>query len=452
MTCIAMPKIKASKLLIVAISVVILAIVAWMFFKPKQQQPQYITETVSRGDLENTVLATGTLDATRLISVGAQVSGQVKKMYVQLGDEVKQGQLIAQIDSTTQENSLKTADANITNLEAQRLQQVANLNEKQLEFRRQQQMFAQDATSKAELESAEAAYKTAQAQIKAINAQIESAKVTRSTAQTNIGYTRIVAPTDGTVVAIVTEEGQTVNANQSAPTIVKIAKLQNMTIKAQVSEADIMKVEKGQEVYFTTLGDDKKRYATLRQIEPAPDSISSESNNSSTSSSSNTNNAIYYNALFDVPNEDGKLRIDMTAQVYIVLASVKNALLVPSSALSSRSAGMQNRSGQHKKASAPETDEKADSSTPKLERLNLTAEQKQAVQSGKANLSVVRVLQADGTSQPKQILVGINNRVNAQVIAGLKQGDQVIIADSNDKVAANASKNNRPRGPGPMGI
>jgi macrolide-specific efflux system membrane fusion protein len=83
------------------------------FFKPKQQQPQYIIKTVSRGDLENTVLATGTLDATRLISVGAQVSGQVKKMYVQLGDEVKQGQLIAQIDSTTQENSLKTADANI---------------------------------------------------------------------------------------------------------------------------------------------------------------------------------------------------------------------------------------------------------------------------------------------------------------------------------------------------
>ena len=338
-----MPKIKASKMIIAVVCVAIIAALAWTFLKPKQQQPQYITETVSRGDLENTVLATGTLDATRLISVGAQVSGQVKKMYVQLGDEVKQGQLIAQIDSTTQENSLKTADANIKNLEAQRLQQKANLNEKQLEYRRQQQMYAQDATSKAELESAEAAYKTALAQIKALDAQIESAKVTRSTAQTNIGYTRIVAPTDGTVVAIVTEEGQTVNANQSAPTIVKIAKLQNMTIKAQVSEADIMKVEKGQQVYFTTLGDDKKRYATLRQIEPAPDSISSESSNSSSSSSSTSSSAIYYNALFDVPNEDGKLRIDMTAQVYIVLDSVKNALLVPSSALSSRPAGAQNR-------------------------------------------------------------------------------------------------------------
>ncbi|MBK0065157.1 MULTISPECIES: MacA family efflux pump subunit [unclassified Acinetobacter] len=443
-----MPKIKASKMIIAVVCVAIIAALAWVFLKPKQQQPQYITETVSRGDLENTVLATGTLDATRLISVGAQVSGQVKKMYVQLGDEVKQGQLIAQIDSTTQENSLKTADANIKNLEAQRLQQEANLNEKQLEFRRQQQMYAQDATSKAELESAEAAYKTAQAQIKALDAQIESGKVTRSTAQTNIGYTQIVAPTDGTVVAIVTEEGQTVNANQSAPTIVKIAKLQNMTIKAQVSEADIMKVEKGQQVYFTTLGDDKKRYATLRQIEPAPDSIATESSSSSSSSSTSSSSAIYYNALFDVPNEDGKLRIDMTAQVYIVLDSVNNALLVPSSALSSRPASAQNRT-QTAGASTPSAEHKRDKdkNTPRLERLNLSAAQKQAVEDGKASLSVVRVLQADGSAQPKQVLIGINNRVNAQVIAGLKEGDQVIIADSSDTSAASANSGNRRRGP-----
>lgn len=141
-----------------------------------------------------------------------------------------------------------------------------------------------------------------------------------------------------------TEEGQTVNANQSAPTIVKIAKLQNMTIKAQVSEADIMKVEKGQQVYFTTLGDETKRYATLRQIEPAPDSISSESNSTT---SSTTSSAVYYNALFDVPNTDGKLRIDMTAQVYIVLNSAKNALLVPSSALSSKQfSGQRKQQGQ----------------------------------------------------------------------------------------------------------
>src|SRR3990167_2026492 len=394
-----MQKIKAVKMVIAVLCVAVLAYVAWTYFKPKQEQPQYISESVTRGDLENTVLATGTLDATKLVSVGAQVSGQVQKMYVQLGDEVKQGQLIAQIDSTTQENSFKTAEANI--------------KEAQLAYKRQQQMYAQDATSKAELESAEASYKTAQAQIKAIDAQIESAKVTKSTAQTNIGYTRIVAPTDGTVVAIVTEEGQTVNANQSAPTIVKIAKLQNMTIKAQVSEADIMKVEKGQQVYFTTLGDDSKRYASLRQVEPAPDSITDES-----TTSTSTSTAIYYNALFDVPNHDGKLRIDMTAQVYIVIDSAKNALLVPSSAISNRPANAKRNSGSNTQA-ASSTQTKSDSDRPqgpRLERLNLNAAQQQLVKEGKATLSVVRVLQADGSAQPKQILVGINNRVNAQVL------------------------------------
>jgi macrolide-specific efflux system membrane fusion protein len=444
-----MPKIKFFKMMIALLCIALLAFLAWNYFKPKQEQPQYITEMVSRGDLENTVLATGTLDATKLISVGAQVSGQVQKMYVQLGDEVKQGQLIAQIDSTTQENSLKTAEANIKNLEAQRLQQEANLNEAQLAYKRQQQMFAQDATSKAELESAEATFKTAIAQVKAIDAQIESAKVTKSTAQTNIGYTRIVAPTDGTVVAIVTEEGQTVNANQSTPTIVKIAKLQNMTIKAQVSEADIMKVEKGQQVYFTTLGDDSKRYASLRQIEPAPDSISDES--STTSSSSNT--AVYYNALFDVPNQDGKLRIDMTAQVYIVLDAAENALLVPSTAISNRPAKTkQNTTAQAAASSADNKSDAAPTQAPKLERLKLNAAQQQLLKDGKASLSVVRVLQADGSAQPKQVLIGINNRVHAQVLAGLKEGDQVVIADSSETSAASANSGNRRRNGPPMGM
>lgn len=437
-------------MIIAVLCIAVVAYVAWTYFKPKQEQPQYITESVSRGDLENTVLATGTLDATKLVSVGAQVSGQVQKMYVQLGDEVKQGQLIAQIDSTTQENSFKTAEANIKNLEAQRLQQEANLNEMQLAYKRQQQMYAQDATSKAELESAEASYKTAQAQIKAIDAQIESAKVTKSTAQTNIGYTRIVAPTDGTVVAIVTEEGQTVNANQSTPTIVKIAKLQNMTIKAQVSEADIMKVQKGQAVYFTTLGDDSKRYASLRQVEPAPDSITDDD----TSTSTSTSTAIYYNALFDVPNHDGKLRIDMTAQVYIVLDSAKNALLVPSSALSTRTTNA-NRSSNSNTEAASSAQNKSDADhpqAPRLERLKLNAAQQQLVKDGKATVSVVRVLQADGSAQPKQVLVGINNRVNAQVIAGLKEGDQVVIADSSDTAAATANSSNRRRNGPPMGM
>ena len=422
----------------IAIGVAIIAAVAWFFFKPKVQAPQYISAEVSRGDIEDSVLATGVLEATKMVSVGAQVSGQVKKMYVQLGDQVKQGQLIAQIDSIRQENELKTAKANIQNQQAQLAVQQANLAKVEAEYKRQQAMFSQDATSRAELETALANFKTAQAQIAAINAQIEQSRLTLATAQENLGYTSIIAPMDGTVVAIVTEEGQTVNANQTAPTIVKLAKLDTMTIKAQISEADVMKVEKGQTVYFTTLGNsDKKHYAQLRQVEPAPNSINTETTNTSSSSST----AVYYNALFDVPNEDGKLRIDMTAQVYIVLAEAKNVLTIPAAAIQTKRSNKK-ENGNNSVA----TDKSKNADTQKAQhpkRLDLTEAEKALIAQGKASTGMVRVLQADGTAQPQPVLIGLNNRVTAQVLKGLKQGDQVVIADASDSSNESAKRSNQ---------
>lgn len=423
----------------IAIGVAIIATVAWFFFKPKDQAPQYISAEVSKGDIENSVLATGVLEATKMVSVGAQVSGQVKKMYVQLGDQVKQGQLIAQIDSIRQENELKTAKASIQNQQAQLAVQQANLAKVEAEYKRQQAMFSQDATSRAELETALANFKTAQAQIAAINAQIEQSHLTLATAQENLGYTRIVAPMDGTVVAIVTEEGQTVNANQTAPTIVKLAKLDTMTIKAQISEADVMKVEKGQTVYFTTLGNsDKKHYAQLRQVEPAPNSINTETTNTSSSSSST---AVYYNALFDVPNEDGKLRIDMTAQVYIVLAEAKNVLTIPAAAIQSKRSNKKDNSTNSTAADQAKTTDTQKMQQPK--RLDLTADEKTLIAQGKASTGIVRILQADGTAQPQPVLIGLNNRVTAQVLRGLKQGDQVVIADATDSSNESAKRSNQ---------
>ena len=422
----------------IAIGVAIIAAVAWFFFKPKDQAPQYISAEVSKGDIEDSVLATGVLEATKMVSVGAQVSGQVKKMYVQLGDQVKQGQLIAQIDSIRQENELKTAKANIQNQQAQLAVQQANLAKVEAEYKRQQAMFSQDATSRAELETALANFKTAQAQIAAINAQIEQSRLTLATAQENLGYTSIIAPMDGTVVAIVTEEGQTVNANQTAPTIVKLAKLDTMTIKAQISEADVMKVEKGQTVYFTTLGNsDKKHYAQLRQVEPAPNSINTETTNSSSSSST----AVYYNALFDVPNEDGKLRIDMTAQVYIVLAEAKNVLTIPAAAIQTKRSNKK-ENGNNSVA----TDKSKNADTQKAQhpkRLDLTEAEKALIAQDKASTGMVRVLQADGTAQPQPVLIGLNNRVTAQVLRGLKQGDQVVIADATDSSNESAKRSNQ---------
>lgn len=430
----AMSKTKLIKIIIFIVFLLLAALVAWYFLKPKATQPAYITAEVSRADLEDSVLATGVLEATQMLSVGAQVSGQVKKMYVKLGDQVKQGQLIAQIDSYRQENDLKTAEASIKSQMAQLATKQATLAKVEAEYKRQAEMFKYDATSKAELESALASYKTAQAEIAQISAQIEQSKLSLATAKEDLGYTRIIAPMDGTIVAIVTEEGQTVNANQSAPTIVKLAKLDTMTIKAEISEADVMKVEPGQKVYFTTLGDSEtKHYASLRQIEPAPSSINSESSNSSTSSSSS---AVYYNALFDVPNPDGKLRIDMTAQVSIVLAEAKNILTLPASALTTA-----NRPQQKSQTDSNQNSENSATAQRPL-RLNLTAEQQKLIQQGKAKMSMVRVLQQDGSARRQPVLIGLNNRVTAQVLAGLKQGDKVVIADAADTSNDSAKRSN----------
>ena len=444
-------KSKRTKIIFTIIAILIIALLAWWLLKPKEELPSYITAQVELGDIENSVIATGLLEATKIVSVGAQASGQLKKMYVELGDEVKQGQLIAQINSVTQENEIQTAQASIKNQQAQLAVRQATLAQVQAEYNRQKNMYAQDATSKAELESALASYKTAQAEIVALNAQIEQSRLTLATAQEELGYTRIIAPMDGTVVAIVTEEGQTVNANQSAPTIVKLAKLDTMTVNAEISEADVMKVEKGQSVYFTTLGDsEKKYYATLRQIEPAPESISDDSSSSSSSSSSE---AIYYNALFDVPNEDGKLRIDMTAQVSIIIDQAKNVLTIPSSALQTKSTNTKgsssnsntnnNTSGQ---SNTKERNSTKDTNAQRPARLELTDAEQALIDQGKATRAMVRVIQADGTAKPTPVLVGLNNRVTAQVLKGLKEGDEVVISDSADTSNDAAKRNNR----GPM--
>lgn len=372
-----------------AVALIALALV----FNPfNAKKPQMVTATVGRGDVEQTVLATGVLEPAKLVSVGAQASGQVKKLYVELGDTVKAGDPIADIDSRNQTNSVSNAQAGLSNVVAQRSAAQASLTEAQLNFDRQKRLFAEGASAKADLDSAESQLANARANLAASNAQIKQANLTLNTAETNLGYTKIVAPMDGTIVAVVTEEGQTVNANQSAPTIVMLAQLDKMTVSAEISEADVEKVEAGQDVYFTTLGDANKRhYAKLRTVAPAPESI--ESTSSSTSSS--TASAVYYNGLFDVDNADGKLKTGMTAQVYIVQASAKDALTVPSSALERRG-----REGYF-----------------------------------------ARVVKENGEIEQRAVKVGINTNVTAQVTEGLKEGEKIVVAEVSAEQKASGSQN-----------
>jgi macrolide-specific efflux system membrane fusion protein len=424
----------------------------WLF--PSASATTYVTAPVVVADLDQTVIATGTLEARNLVSVGAQVSGRVVSLKVDVGDTVTSGQLIAEIDSLPQQNTLRNAEAALQTTQAQRVAKVAALKQAELTFKRQQEMMAQDATPRADYESAEATLAATRADIAALDAQLAQGKIQVDTAKLNLGYTKITAPIDGTIVAVVTKEGQTVNANQSAPTIVKLAQLDVLTVKAQISEADVPKVKAGQKVWFTILGEpDQRYYASLRAVEPAPESIASESTTSSTSSST----AIYYNGLFDVPNPDGKLRISMTAQVNIVLAEAKDALTVPSSAL-----GVAQRGGDgappaargDRPQGAPRAQAGADGErparrpdgAPRGER-----RQRNDAADGSGSERSVRVLDAEGKPVTRNVRVGINNNVSAQILEGLTEGERVVTGDSSGAGQANQQR----QGPGmrrPMGF
>ncbi len=351
------------------------------YFFPTQKAPAFITATAALGDLEQSVLATGTLQAFKQVSVGAQASGQIKSLSVALGDSIKKGQLIAEIDAMKQENDLRNTQAALLSAKALLGSRQALLKQAELNFQRQKELLSGDAISRQTYEQAEATLGTTRADIKTSEAQIEQASIAADTAKVNLSYTRILAPMDGVVVALVAQQGQTVNANQSAPIIIKLALLDTITVKAQISEADVVRVKPGQKVYFTILGAPEKRYySTLRSVDPAPDSIVTD-----TATTVNTATAIYYNGLLDVPNSEGLLRISMTAQVYVVLNEAKGVITIPSAAIQ---------------------------------------------QAGRRGPTSVRVVNAQGKAEKREVKVGMNNNVNAEILEGLAVGDKVVLSEA----------------------
>jgi len=331
---------------------------------------------------------------------------------VALGQSVKKGDLLAEIDPRTQENSLEDAQASVSSYQSQLKSKLAALLKARQDFARQQQMLGQQATSQESYDSAKATLDGANADAEQLQAQLQQARISLKTAQLNLGYTRILAPIDGVVVALPVEEGQTVNASQSTPTMVKLAQLDTVTVKAEISEGDVVRVKPGLPVYFTILGEPDRRYqAHLRAIDPAPqsysdssDSTSTSSTSTSSSSSSSSSTAIYYYGLFDVPKPGDKLRINMTAQVSVVLSQAHAVLAIPANALGVR---------------------------------------------GKDGRYAVRVLQPDGSVQPRVVKIGLNNNVHAQVLSGLRAGEQVIVGEASATASSSSSGHN---GPPPMGM
>lgn len=416
----------------------------WMGYKSwfaKPASAPLITATVERGDIEHSVLATGAIQASQLINVGSQVGGQLKKLHVQVGDSVKQGQLVAEIDATTQHNALREAQEQVASYKAQRAARQSSLVLAQQNFERQKYMHERDAASTSDYQSARQALDAARAEIRALDAQIAQSSIQIDTAKANVGYTRITAPADGVVVSIVTKEGQTVSASQSAPTIIKLANLDTMRIEAQISEADVPNVTPGMPAYFTILGDpDTKHDAVLKSVDPGPINMSSyEGTNTDSSSSS----AVYYNGIFDVPNPDHRLRIQMTAQVTIVLQQAKGVLTIPSGALSSARSGGGGRGERGGKGPAAASSHAAPAaSAESAESASVSASAPSpaapsgagaATGKGAGKLYTVRVAKGEPgqqTIEERQVRIGLNNRVRAEVLSGLQEGEQVVVGDA----------------------
>ncbi len=326
------------------------------------------TVTVARGDVERTVTSLGKLKPKDYVDVGTQVSGQLKKVHVEVGDRVEKGQLIAEIDPTVYETRVRNDRAMIDNLRATIGQQEAELDLARKQLARNRRLLEAKAISAQAVEENEAAVAVARAKLVSTRAQIKSAEASLEGNVANLGYTKIHTPMSGTVVSESALEGQTVNASQQAPVIVRVANLDTMTVWAQVAEADVPKVREGLPAYFTTLGMPDRRWrGSVRQVLPTPEIV---------------NDVVLYNVLVDVDNREGLLMTDMTVQVFFVLGEAKDVPTVPMAAL----------------------------------------------KPAKDGAYEAQVLTATGPV-PRVVKVGVTSRTVAEVKDGLAVGDQVVVAE-----------------------
>lgn len=342
----------------------------------------YKTVLVTRGDIEQSVTALGSLEPKNYVDVGAQVSGTLEKVHVEIGDLVTKGQLLAEVDPTVYESTVAADRASMKDLQAQIKGQQAQLALAQIQNRRNQQLLKNNAVSKDTAETSAAQVKLYAANIEASKAQLEKAQSTLDGDLANLSYTKIYAPMAGTVTSQTTLQGQTLNSRQSAPTILQIADLTTMTVKAQVAEADVSKLKPGMPVYFTTLGMPERKWrSTVRQILPTPETI---------------NDVILYNALIDIKNPDKALMTSMTAQVFFVLGEATDVPLVPVTAL-------------------------------------------KPAQNGDEKSYRVSVMEG-GSPKTRIVKIGLQNRLSAQVLSGLKVGDEVVtgVQSSNGSTRTNS--------------
>jgi macrolide-specific efflux system membrane fusion protein len=406
-----------------ALALVITAMFLWRQHADKLAS--VTTATVVYGDVEDTVTALGNLQPLNYVDVGAQVSGQLDRLPVDYGTVVKKGDLLAEINAQVQSARVAADQAQLANFKAQLTDKIAQRDLAQQQFDRQKRLQRDNATSTDAYQSAEASLRSAKAQVDALTAQSQQTQSTLDADQVTLGYSKIYAPMAGTVVSLTARQGQTLNANQTAPIILRVADLSTMTVWTQVSEADIVRLRPNMDAYFTTLGTPSKKWTgKLRQILPTPDV---------------TNNVVLYTALFDVANPTGELLTQMSAQVFFIAAAAHHVLTVPVSALHAmtrqhRPAGGQ--AGGWQAGGGQQGGDKAQGAG-------------NGARHGKPYR--VTVIGPGGIFSDRVVRIGVTDRVTAEVVSGLSEGETVVSGQKTAGTAANgrpAASSARPAGLG----
>ena len=392
-----MMKKKAKTIFWILISLALLGGGAAFYMDQKEKDKALAAReiiTATRGTIEDTVMAQGKLEPKDYVDVGAQVSGQITKLYFDIGDMVKIGDLLAEIDPKTYESILEGDNARLDSLNAQLQQQTAQMEFDRLQYERAQKLAKTDAIAQSELEEKEKILKVSQATVAALNAQIKEAQAVLEKDLVNLGYTKIYAPMDGIISDRLAREGQTINANQTTPTIFQIANLDVMTIRAEVAEADVARLKAGTPAVFSTLGAQERKWqGVVRQILPTPQIV---------------NDVVLYNALIDVDNKDGQLMNGMSTQVSFVIARAEDVVILPTRALG---------------APVKNKDQSA----------------------GRAY--IITVLTSQGKEEERQIRVGLRTRTQAEIRSGLEEGEKVIVTGESSAATARAGGGMRMMGP-----
>lgn len=377
-------------------AVIILGIWLGTKFFGNDDNITYITEKVQRQNIQKVVNAAGEVRAIQLVTVGAQVSGKIETLYVTVGQVVKKGDLIAEIDSTTQQNEVDINKAKLNSYEAQLAAAKVSLKIAEKKYKRTQALRKQNAASAEDLEDAEDAYETAKSKVTELDSTIKETEISLSTAETNLGYTKITAPLDGTIVSVPVKQGQTINAAMDTPTIVQIADLSQMEILIEISEGDISNIKPGVKVTYSILGDLNNIYeTTLKSIDPG---LTLLTNNEYTEVVG-SDEAIYYYGRLVVPNDRGVLRIGMTTQNVIYEDSAEDVLTVPATAIKNEGQG-----------------------------------------------KFVEILTKNGVEK-RSVVTGVSDGLNIEVKSGVKEGEEVVLAKmSSAEISDKTSKIRGPRG------